>query len=686
MTAIKKLIDGNGNQYFPQTHTNAVVDDNGYSVESRMQAVQDVVNQAQMAIGAVPSDLAPTEDSTNWVTSGGVYNAMQVVQSELTELAGELLKTTVICDDFTNAAITYYKSGVTLSIQDANTLVYSATANGSRAFMKFPVTLVIGETYIISFDYVHSYNKTVYIQFGSSVGGTPVFGTSITGLSGSKTYEYTHQSGVTGFYVSSSDINANNTLTLSNFTITKETFIFDVVDDIDERVVELESKQYFDIDVIEDFTNAEVSQSNSNVNISIDNGVVTVAPTAIGLRGFVKFPDGLVNDKPYVIIFDYTVSASGRTIYCNYSNAAGGISQGTFILEDTSGHIENRFTKTSAITGFYIPTSDIGANNTLTMSNFSIVRRGDAEYYIKDLNNEDIAEKENLKVLNIESEYLPFITQQYKSGVNWGGYTGSPLMGNRFGFQVVLNIASSQGAALYNETAFCLNAGGGSFGWYNIRTGASRWVNGAFTKDCPFLSSTDSGWHCNSAQFSDTFYDENDKFPLLYISGSEGTKASMFLVARIVPYNDKYTYHMELVQTVTMPPTITYANIGIENGYLYMQNGTTIYKCAAPAIFDGNGDVISTVTMTDTDILDTMTGAEHPSNPQGCCVHKGVFIGTYGGVSGNRYIATFDLFTKQPINTINTYLLGIDEEPEGVFFYKETMMLWGARNLYRLWI
>lgn len=76
MTAIKKLIEGSGNQYFPQTHTKAVVDDNGYSVESRMQAVQDVVNQAQMGIGAVPSDLTPTEDSTNWVTSGGVYNAL----------------------------------------------------------------------------------------------------------------------------------------------------------------------------------------------------------------------------------------------------------------------------------------------------------------------------------------------------------------------------------------------------------------------------------------------------------------------------------------------------------------------------------------------------------------------------------------------------------------------------------
>lgn len=83
MTAIKKLIDGDGNQYFPQTHTKAVVDDNGYSVESRMQAVQDVVNQAQMQIGTVPNDLAPTEDSTNWVTSGGVFNAIKAVQDDL---------------------------------------------------------------------------------------------------------------------------------------------------------------------------------------------------------------------------------------------------------------------------------------------------------------------------------------------------------------------------------------------------------------------------------------------------------------------------------------------------------------------------------------------------------------------------------------------------------------------------
>ena len=77
MTQIKKVKTSEGVQFYPQTHTKAVIDDNGYTVESRLGAMQDEINQAQLEIGAVPSDLAPTEDSTNWVTSGGVYNAIK---------------------------------------------------------------------------------------------------------------------------------------------------------------------------------------------------------------------------------------------------------------------------------------------------------------------------------------------------------------------------------------------------------------------------------------------------------------------------------------------------------------------------------------------------------------------------------------------------------------------------------
>ena len=76
MTAKKKITDKNGVQVFPITHTKAVFDDNGNSVEQRLQEQMDVINQKQLEVGAVPSDTVPTAGSTNWVTSGGVKAAL----------------------------------------------------------------------------------------------------------------------------------------------------------------------------------------------------------------------------------------------------------------------------------------------------------------------------------------------------------------------------------------------------------------------------------------------------------------------------------------------------------------------------------------------------------------------------------------------------------------------------------
>lgn len=101
MTAIKKLIDGNSNQYFPQTHTKAVVDDYGNSVESLINSKvspavlsgytptanfatvngASITNGGNVIITAGSSsittiDATPTSGSTNPVQSGGVYDAL----------------------------------------------------------------------------------------------------------------------------------------------------------------------------------------------------------------------------------------------------------------------------------------------------------------------------------------------------------------------------------------------------------------------------------------------------------------------------------------------------------------------------------------------------------------------------------------------------------------------------------
>jgi len=84
----KARISPSGEQFFPITHTKAVVDDNGYTAESRLGAMQDEINNLQEGVVVVgegvtpvPSDLTPTENSSNWVTSGGVYNAIHSLDS-----------------------------------------------------------------------------------------------------------------------------------------------------------------------------------------------------------------------------------------------------------------------------------------------------------------------------------------------------------------------------------------------------------------------------------------------------------------------------------------------------------------------------------------------------------------------------------------------------------------------------
>jgi len=106
MTQIKKVKTSEGVQFYPQTHTKAVIDDNGYTAESRLGAMQDEINQAQLEVGAVPSDIAPTEGSTNWVTSGGVYNSIQRI------IAGSELDETTIDAEMTSGTRIYTDQGV----------------------------------------------------------------------------------------------------------------------------------------------------------------------------------------------------------------------------------------------------------------------------------------------------------------------------------------------------------------------------------------------------------------------------------------------------------------------------------------------------------------------------------------------------------------------------------------------
>lgn len=73
-----KITNEQGTQVFPITHVSAVIDSNGNSVEQVLGAQTDLINQKQLEVGAVPSDLAPTYGSSHWATSGGIFDAISI--------------------------------------------------------------------------------------------------------------------------------------------------------------------------------------------------------------------------------------------------------------------------------------------------------------------------------------------------------------------------------------------------------------------------------------------------------------------------------------------------------------------------------------------------------------------------------------------------------------------------------
>ena len=142
MTQIKKILDKQGNEVFLRTSTKAVVDENGYTAESRLQAMQDEINAAQLEIGAVPSDLSPIEDSTNWVTSGGLYNQLNVGDAN-EEIDLTLYNDVSVAPSYSNNKWTSNATSRFIPVTPGKK--YRIVANTSTAFFAFMVSDIVGE-------------------------------------------------------------------------------------------------------------------------------------------------------------------------------------------------------------------------------------------------------------------------------------------------------------------------------------------------------------------------------------------------------------------------------------------------------------------------------------------------------------------------------------------------------------
>ena len=206
-----------------------------------------------------------------------------------------------------------------------------------------------------------------------------------------------------------------------------------------------------------------------------------------------------------------------------------------------------------------------------------------------------------------------------------------------------------------------------------------------------------STYHCNNINFGSEKYDQNDDFPLLYIS-MENVDEHKCLVYRI--QESSGIFSATLVQTITYPtPSVVsmyYPNCVLDNinklfyiiGYTqnsYVAANNNYLKICAynmPSLSEGN------VLLDIADALYTFE-VRSLTATQGCFVYGGNIIQVYGlpVVDVNMYIGQISTASKRFTTLIDLNEIKLPYEPESIFMYKNNIyVLFVNRQIYKFYI
>lgn len=538
MTQIKKILDKQGNDIFIRTSTKAVVDGNGYTVESRLQAMQDEINSAQLEIGAVESDIAPTEGSSHYVTSGGLYNSFYGIDSEI------------------NGAKIYseYTSGKYISPSDGS------IANDSEWAYTEYIPVVSGNTVKVIFGGSGKVGRACVSFYNSNK--TWISGETSNGYTTSRTVTPSNSSiaymrcGLHVAYLESSCAVYINDILVWNYTGRRDS----------EISLKGRTKDLYGVTSVAKFNDNYAITSGgvfdelntyTNVNHLLTGWVshgdstkyyFTPASLDDNLNGILHFADaGNANTRTSLSVSNLKNGSIYRLRFNVVSTSTlpqsmGGLStyNGTWtnLLDiygnnpfGKGGNIDFLFEKKSSIS--YLVLASNGGYTfpvDLTISNFSIEE-------VSNFNKK--ADELDSKVTKIEG--YAFMPSSY-----------IPI---KEGYETYMSITGSQGSALSGNFFFQGFSNHDKLGLYNLATKTK-------VQDISLPTLSNSRTHCNTMSFGGAKYDSSDDFPLLYIcSGYTDTafvSTSEVYVIRIVGTSGSYT--SSLIQTITL-------DFGITNGW-----------------------------------------------------------------------------------------------------------------------
>lgn len=246
---------------------------------------------------------------------------------------------------------------------------------------------------------------------------------------------------------------------------------------------------------------------------------------------------------------------------------------------------------------------------------------------------------------------------------------------------------SHQSAAVYGDYVFFVTNGRSQIILFNLKK-----------KEVLFTLSlrkaSNKIYHCNQCSFGFEKYEQEDYFPLLYISQRAGSNGRCSIeVYRIFPvFNEELaeyeSFSVELVQTIFLPVmsyenSLGNANCVIDQAsrtmYTYSRNNDAnddnygqckITRFSVPSVHEKR------VVLEDEDILSSFLIDASAVNMQGGCIHDGIlYIGQGLSSVGYIYLNIVDLKQQQLVRRIDLQAYRVSWEPEGCFFYDGSVML-----------
>lgn len=410
----------------------------------------------------------------------------------------------------------------------------------------------------------------------------------------------------------------------------------------------------------------------------------------------ISLPDNLIVGNAYKISFEYTTSLANSSRYADIRIQSASGNRIIAITGSKTGSANYTYVhatgNTRILFGLYHPNK----NDYIEIRNLSIRFLGKPQEVVDNLCSGVEGNSESIKDIQTLMEKNN-VTDKEDGYIQWYNYSGNKMLcPNRAGIETIISYISTgsgdysgfpQGFSIWGDYAIGYNAGMPQVIVFNIK---ERRKVGQFSSG---LSGTVASRHCNSVDFTNTYYEEGDEFPLLYVSGNENRNDLNLIgvdyLMRIKKNGDSFT--STLIQTITVRNTVdnavVYHNTAIDRrtGKILLRNGSNLFAVDLPSFKDSEtGERIPTAEIL-IDRAQPTVSIEYPTpsstgygSPQGGCVHNGIAYFAYGATGQPKIMLAVNVDNGSVINEIFMSEIGYELEVEDIAFWGKHMIIAGG--------